>query len=750
LVARREFISVWNDLVQRALAELGYSDLSQTTAAERVLFAGGCELLWLALETSLRDEPTPRVADGSRNQPSRQIAIGLGLSKTEADSQRGETLAEIVRARADGLLLPSFVSLWGEADPKTSSSKLHGAQVEHELPCLTQWLENGRCSDLVIAALRLTVAWLLSERGIELPQLAPQLAELDPATRQELLDFAAHTHERNTDRTVTTPRESPPPSTDARHVDENVVFAVYRPNEIIAEQWTKLLAFAHLSDRRPGSDAHAPSPLEQVEQQARTILGAELSSYRARSEDASQGIPFEGQISFVPRVEGFEFDPPRHTFRWIDDVHRAEFRMRASAALAQTVARGELLVLLGGLVVGTVSLRFEVRSRGTASVRAQTFEHAGSARPYRKVFASYSHHDRSIVDHIAAVARSMGDRYLIDHQDLRAGEEWSEALERLIKDADAFQLFWSNQSMRSPFVRKEWEYALSLGRPSFVRPAYWEEPLPEWPEYGLPPHELRCLHFFAIASLPIAGSTRSAVAGQESATRSVTEAIGATSTAPTIAPPRRRRYDFWSAFTSLVAGLLLVLKTGSLDAPTSASEQLLALAKDARGQELLEAPWGRRAQSEHVTRVAVPELDAESAGAALCLLGGVMLLLSDGARRAMRSAPTAPRAWLALRGRDRPGRRCRYVGPVLSRSCLGVRRIRRRCRPSNRVCCRCGRRRMRGRGRERSTVRAKPERAVLQRFEPELDAGKPLSQSDREEVERLRRELRERRRRTHC
>jgi hypothetical protein len=47
--------------------------------------------------------------------------------------------------------------------------------------------------------------------------------------------------------------------------------------------------------------------------------------------------------------------------------------------------------------------------------------------------------------------------------------------------------------MHSPFVRQEWEYALSLGKPGFVRPTYWETPLPEAPD--LPPPTLRALHF---------------------------------------------------------------------------------------------------------------------------------------------------------------------------------------------------------------------------------------------------------------
>jgi signal recognition particle receptor subunit beta len=49
--------------------------------------------------------------------------------------------------------------------------------------------------------------------------------------------------------------------------------------------------------------------------------------------------------------------------------------------------------------------------------------------------------------------------------------------------------------MFSPYVQREWEHALALERPNFVRPTYWEEPLPMQREQGLPPPALERLHF---------------------------------------------------------------------------------------------------------------------------------------------------------------------------------------------------------------------------------------------------------------
>jgi hypothetical protein len=51
-------------------------------------------------------------------------------------------------------------------------------------------------------------------------------------------------------------------------------------------------------------------------------------------------------------------------------------------------------------------------------------------------------------------------------------EKQHDRLLELIQEADVFQLFWSSNSMRSQYCQQEWEHALALRRPAFVRPLY--------------------------------------------------------------------------------------------------------------------------------------------------------------------------------------------------------------------------------------------------------------------------------------
>ena len=288
---------------------------------------------------------------------------------------------------------------------------------------------------------------------------------------------------------------------------ENAQFTVYRPRAVMPGVWVSLLAFAHRTERSPDAPADAPDPLEEVERQAEQVLGQQSRDYTLVRADSAQALPRLGEISFVPEIEGFEFNPPRRTFLWIEDVHREDFRFRASAMMLGRTARGRVTVFLGSIIIAEVALSIRVEANLRSS-RSAELTGAVQALPYRKVFASYSHADSHVVEHVQQFIKTFGDEYLRDVKDLRAGEVWNTRLQELIEQANVFQLFWSSNSMRSPFVRQEWEYALGLERPHFIRPTYWEDPLPESPTENLPPDSLRRLHFQRIPqiSVPTASS----------------------------------------------------------------------------------------------------------------------------------------------------------------------------------------------------------------------------------------------------
>jgi TIR domain len=128
-------------------------------------------------------------------------------------------------------------------------------------------------------------------------------------------------------------------------------------------------------------------------------------------------------------------------------------------------------------------------SQGHATQPASIPRESSSARRFRRVFTSYSHRDLQVVEATERYGRTLGDEYIRDLIYLRSGELWNDQLQQLVRRSDVFQLFWSVNAARSKYVEDEWRYALSLNRSKFVRPTYWQEPMPE------PPELLRGIHF---------------------------------------------------------------------------------------------------------------------------------------------------------------------------------------------------------------------------------------------------------------
>ncbi|MEK7408191.1 MAG: Hsp70 family protein [Acidobacteriota bacterium] len=120
------------------------------------------------------------------------------------------------------------------------------------------------------------------------------------------------------------PEERAAQAAQPRPLDENVQFTVYRPRTVRPGNWHPLLAFAHLAERPADALPDEPDPIAEVKRQAQQILGEEVTAFEDRTQDSTQPIPREGEITFVPEIPGVEFNPARRSFLWQEQVHREE------------------------------------------------------------------------------------------------------------------------------------------------------------------------------------------------------------------------------------------------------------------------------------------------------------------------------------------------------------------------------------------------------------------------------------------
>ncbi|MBN2092237.1 toll/interleukin-1 receptor domain-containing protein [candidate division KSB1 bacterium] len=264
-------------------------------------------------------------------------------------------------------------------------------------------------------------------------------------------------------------------------VTEEVQFTAYYPPEVKPNHWYVFLAYIHVMDAR-----------NTVYEDSQTRLGQQFNDYRKGRGKATEAIVRGTEITIIPELPGCRFNPLRTSVLWLEDWHRIEFRMQASEGLPgfelNTASNGKLLFYVGPILVAEIKLSVYF-SDDVELVKEKRSETACTASLYQAVFVSYSHSDTYIVQELEKAYVALGMNYLRDVNILRSGEKWNPALLKKIDEANIFQLCWSKNAKKSTYVEQEWRHALELQRQSFIRPVYWETPMPDSPV------ELADIHF---------------------------------------------------------------------------------------------------------------------------------------------------------------------------------------------------------------------------------------------------------------
>jgi hypothetical protein len=273
------------------------------------------------------------------------------------------------------------------------------------------------------------------------------------------------------------------PLADGQPQPEPVQFTALYPKEVPVATWNTLLVYTHLASSLPALRADALKFRDEIG-----------TAPRASHAQAGQQVARGTELTLVPRCAGVTFNPERVTFQWVEDLHRAEFRFQVAPELAGSAGNGEIAVYAGPLIVATLTIAMLFDEPGIPPPTRQEVE--VTANLYKQIFVSYSRKDTPVVVACRNAYRALGITVNMDVDSLRSGEVFDESLMRLIDGSDVFQLFWSEHSAESEYVREEWEYALGRSKgPGFIRPVYWERPMVP------PPPELARVHF-AYVDLP--------------------------------------------------------------------------------------------------------------------------------------------------------------------------------------------------------------------------------------------------------
>lgn len=222
------------------------------------------------------------------------------------------------------------------------------------------------------------------------------------------------------------------------------------------------------------------------------LLEAVQEDFFKRRKDARPNLTYT-QISecefkrgtvfkLVPTIEAAKVVPTSLEVEWIDDIEHVQFTIKPSSNLALGAGcAGSIRIFVGAGIVAQLPILFS-----TCQTAIDEF-HEHTKLPYRKVFISYSHKDEAVVRAVERLYTKYPELDMfVDYRFLKGGEYWWNEVKQKIQEAEAIQLFWSENSSKSENVEREWRYALGLPRPII--------PIMIKPEAEIP-EQLKPIHF---------------------------------------------------------------------------------------------------------------------------------------------------------------------------------------------------------------------------------------------------------------
>ena len=221
----------------------------------------------------------------------------------------------------------------------------------------------------------------------------------------------------------------------------------------------------------------------------------DFDKHTERPEDYDKGItkPVDiergTEVLIRPELAGFHFNPSQRTITFEEDLHEVKFRMQPllKATRGEPIY-GQVSFFSGKVLIGDIGINVTIKEHLSKKEKDTKDEDESSA--YQTIFASYSRDDLNIVEEMEKAHFATGNVYTRDLVTVQPGRDWRDAIRKLIKEADVFQLFWSKAAKKSKYVEMEWREALKRRKKNFIRPCFWERPMPE----PIPP-ELENINF---------------------------------------------------------------------------------------------------------------------------------------------------------------------------------------------------------------------------------------------------------------
>ena len=221
--------------------------------------------------------------------------------------------------------------------------------------------------------------------------------------------------------------------------------------------------------------------------------------YEESSSQFLRALPEGCPIRITLSSEILRSNPSEISILWLEPYNRLQFRVCTFEEISNiTMAPIDIDVFANDLLVASLRLPIIIDTNVLEPKNVNS-----DAQWYEKIFASYARENLRIAKHLKERYAALGLSMFIDLDDLRSGDMWLPKLFSEIETSDLFQLLWSKAASKSDNVKREWKHAVEISETKghkFIRPIYWEVPMPEIPE------ELKDINFRYIPFAKQSGS----------------------------------------------------------------------------------------------------------------------------------------------------------------------------------------------------------------------------------------------------
>lgn len=152
---------------------------------------------------------------------------------------------------------------------------------------------------------------------------------------------------------------------------------------------------------------------------------------------------------------GEVLEEPLYEAQWNRSLIKHEFVVSIPDDFHKSSLLNSVNIFVNDIPVGEMKFKIHIVDSCPRTLWSEVH-----SKKYKKSFISYSHDDVERIRFLAEGFKVQGVDYFFDEHSLRTGDNYPKEIDQYISNCDVFVLCWSENAMKSDWVKRESQLAL--------------------------------------------------------------------------------------------------------------------------------------------------------------------------------------------------------------------------------------------------------------------------------------------------